>query len=102
MIILINDTYRINRDEYQWIIEKRAPRSDKKRKQWQARTFHANLNQVMEKLVKLGLAHSDVSTLVGFEDVLSATLRTLQASIKDSQCMSITAVAEVQRSRVIK
>ena len=92
MIIPVNSQYRIAREEYQWIIEVHTPRKDQSRKQWQARTYHANLKQVMEKLVKLGIANRDMMTLAEFERLLSDLLRTLEQAIERASALSIVTI----------
>lgn len=89
MIIPVNSQYRVTRDEYQWIIEVHTPRNDQSRKQWQARTYHANLKQAMEKLVKLGIANRDMMTLAEFDRLLSDLLRTLEQAIERASVLSI-------------
>ena len=62
MEIPINEKYRLNSDEYQWIVQKR--RSRKGKVAWTNLEYHSRLDSAVRSLGELMVRRSKANTLV--------------------------------------
>ena len=62
MEITINEKYRLNSDEYQWIVQKR--RSRKGKVAWTNLEYHSRLDSAVRSLGELMVRRSKANTLV--------------------------------------